>query len=98
MDSENIKITYQTIDKISENKQQLKAKLILKNGIEFEGISFGYNQSKAGEVVFNTGMTGYPETLTDPSYYGQILVITFPIIGNYGIPKKEVNTDNIISF
>ena len=62
------------------------AKLILEDGSVFYGISFGYPQSVAGEVVFNTGMTGYPESLTDPSYYGQILVLTFPLIGNYGMP------------
>ena len=62
------------------------AKLILEDGSEFEGISFGYEGNSNGEVVFNTGMVGYPETLTDPSYRGQILVCTFPLIGNYGVP------------
>ena len=66
-----------------------KAKLILENGNEFEGFSFGHEKSTAGEVVFNTGMVGYPETLTDPSYRGQILVFTYPLIGNYGIPSEE---------
>lgn len=66
-----------------------KAKLILEDGTEFEGKSFGYEKSVAGEVVFYTGMTGYPESLTDPSYAGQILVSTFPMIGNYGIPSEE---------
>ncbi|MBK9097229.1 MAG: glutamine-hydrolyzing carbamoyl-phosphate synthase small subunit [bacterium] len=65
------------------------AKLILEDGSEFEGISFGYEGNTNGEVVFNTGMVGYPETLTDPSYRGQILVCTFPLIGNYGIPDRE---------
>ena len=64
-------------------------KLVLENGMEFSGISFGYEGSVAGEVVFNTAMTGYPESLTDPSYKGQILVATFPLIGNYGVPGKE---------
>lgn len=62
--------------------------LVLEDGSVFSGKSFGYQGSAAGEVVFNTGMVGYPETLTDPSYAGQILVFTFPLIGNYGIPKE----------
>lgn len=65
------------------------ARLILKDGTVFEGKSFGAPQNGAGEVVFNTGMVGYPESLTDPSYQGQILVLTYPLIGNYGIPSKE---------
>ncbi len=74
------------------------AKLILEDGSVFEGVSFGYPASTAGEVVFNTGMVGYPETLTDPSYYGQILVLTYPLIGNYGVPpfkngKNQLSTD-----
>ncbi|MFI5238148.1 MAG: carbamoyl phosphate synthase small subunit, partial [Ignavibacteriales bacterium] len=66
-----------------------KAHLILEDGSEFEGISFGFEGNANGEVVFNTGMVGYPETLTDPSYRGQILVCTFPLIGNYGVPDRE---------
>jgi len=65
------------------------AKLILKDGTEYEGKSFGAEKSVAGEVVFATGMVGYPEALTDPSFRGQILVLTYPLIGNYGVPKKE---------
>ena len=65
------------------------AKLVLKNGKEFEGRSFGHEGSVAGEVVFATGMTGYPEALTDPSFAGQILVLTYPLIGNYGVPEKK---------
>jgi carbamoyl-phosphate synthase small subunit len=53
-------------------------------------LSFGANVSVAGEVVFNTGMVGYPEALTDPSYRGQILVLTYPLIGNYGVPDDSV--------
>lgn len=64
-------------------------KLILKNGQIFEGKSFGAETSSAGEVVFSTGMMGYPESLTDPSYKGQILVLTYPLVGNYGIPSKS---------
>ncbi len=73
----------------TEKKNPLKAKLILEDGSEFEGISFGYSGNTNGEVVFNTGMVGYPETMTDPSYRGQILVCTFPLIGNYGVPGDE---------
>jgi carbamoyl-phosphate synthase small subunit len=54
------------------------------------GRSFGANTSAKGEVVFNTGMVGYPEALTDPSYRGQILVLTFPLIGNYGVPDEGI--------
>jgi carbamoyl-phosphate synthase small subunit len=61
-------------------------KLILEDGKEFNGYSFGFEKSVSGEVVFNTAMTGYPESLTDPSYKGQILTLTYPIIGNYGVP------------
>ena len=66
-----------------------KAKLILEDGTVFEGKSFGYDKSVAGEVVFYTAMTGYPESLTDPSYTGQILVSTYPMIGNYGVPNDR---------
>lgn len=65
-------------------------KLVLEDGAVFEGKSFGYHASVAGEVVFNTAMTGYPESLTDPSYKGQILVSTYPLIGNYGVPGDEL--------
>jgi len=67
----------------------INSKLILKDGSEFTGKSFGANKSVSGEVVFATGMVGYPEALTDPSFRGQILVLTYPLIGNYGVPKKE---------
>ena len=65
----------------------MDAKLILEDGSEFTGKSFGYPADTEGEVVFNTAMTGYPESLTDPSYAGQILVTTYPLIGNYGVPE-----------
>lgn len=65
-----------------------RIRLILEDGSVFEGQSFGYPGSVAGEVVFNTAMTGYPESLTDPSYKGQILVLTYPLIGNYGVPER----------
>jgi len=64
-------------------------KLILKDGSIFIGESFGYEQPRSGELVFSTGMVGYPESLTDPSYEGQILVSTYPIIGSYGVPEKK---------
>jgi len=65
------------------------SKLILKDGTKYEAKNFGAEKSVSGEVVFATGMVGYPEALTDPSFKGQILVLTFPLIGNYGVPKKE---------
>jgi len=67
--------------------------LILEDGTEFKGKSFGYEGSVAGEVVFNTAMTGYPESLSDPSYKGQILVLTYPIVGNYGVPRDDSEND-----
>lgn len=70
-----------------------KASLILEDGTIFEGKSFGHAASTAGEVVFNTAMTGYPESLTDPSYEGQILVTTYPILGNYGVPPRREKDD-----
>ncbi len=73
---------------------EITAKLILEDGTVFEGVSFGCETSVAGEVVFNTSMTGYPESLTDPSYAGQILVATYPLIGNYGVPEA-VLTDGV---
>ena len=67
-----------------------KARLILEDGSIFEGTSFGAAKSRAGEVVFTTGMVGYDLSLTDPSYAGQILTFTYPLIGNWGVPPKEV--------
>lgn len=74
-----------------------KIKLVLEDGTEFAGKSFGYEGSVSGEVVFNTAMTGYPESLTDPSYKGQILILTYPLIGNYGVPEN-VKEDNLYKF
>lgn len=74
-----------------------KVKLILDDGTEFIGKSFGSEKSIAGEVVFYTAMVGYPESLTDPSYTGQILVSTFPMIGNYGVPQNT-KTEGIYDF
>ena len=72
-----------------------QAKLILDNGTTFCGWAFGAEKNVSGEVVFNTAMTGYPESLTDPSYAGQMLVMTYPLVGNYGVPdtKGERNDD-----
>jgi carbamoyl-phosphate synthase small subunit len=64
--------------------------LELQDGTTLSGYSFGANVPMTGEVVFNTGMVGYPEALTDPSYRGQILVLTFPLVGNYGVPDPDV--------
>ncbi|OAX79365.1 protein pyrABCN [Emergomyces africanus] len=63
--------------------------LELEDGTVYQGYSFGADKSTAGELVFQTGMVGYPESITDPSYRGQILVITFPLVGNYGVPSRE---------
>jgi len=67
------------------------AKLVLEDGTVFEGYAFGAEKSVSGELVFNTAMTGYPESLTDPSYKGQLLVSTYPLIGNYGVPFQSEN-------
>ena len=67
-----------------------KQSLTLEDGTIYEGRAFGSHNQTAGEVVFNTGMVGYPETLTDPSYKGQILVLTYPLIGNYGVPESDI--------
>lgn len=66
-----------------------KCNLELADGMILQGFAFGATQSVSGEVVFNTGMVGYPESITDPSYAGQILVFTYPLVGNYGIPEME---------
>ena len=68
----------------------MRAKLILENGVEFEGNAFGYPVNTEGEIVFSTCMTGYQETLTDPSYAGQIVVMTYPLIGNYGANLEDM--------
>lgn len=71
------------------------ASLVLEDGLILTGKSFGATTDSQGEVVFNTGMMGYPESLTDPSYRGQILTLTYPLIGNYGIPNAELESNNI---
>ncbi|MDR0698852.1 MAG: glutamine-hydrolyzing carbamoyl-phosphate synthase small subunit [Tannerella sp.] len=75
-----------------------KATLILDDGSKYEGFSFGAEKAVTGEVVFNTAMSGYPESLTDPSYAGQLMVLTYPLIGNYGVPPRTVRPDGISVF
>ncbi len=70
--------------------------LILEDGTAFEGKSFGYEAGRAGEVVFSTGMVGYPEALTDASFAGQLLVLTYPLMGNYGVPEQKLWEDERI--
>ncbi|MDR2404385.1 MAG: carbamoyl phosphate synthase small subunit [Spirochaetaceae bacterium] len=74
-------------------KRPAAARLVLEDGSEFSGWSFGKVRSQAGEVVFTTGMTGYPQSLTDPSFRGQILVSTYPLAGNYGVPVHPETGD-----
>ena len=71
------------------NSFKKNAKLVLSNGIVFPGFFFGATGTATGEIVFNTGMTGYQEVITDPSYYGQILTFTYPEIGNTGINFED---------
>ncbi|MGL5328183.1 MAG: carbamoyl phosphate synthase small subunit, partial [Peptostreptococcaceae bacterium] len=73
----------------------MKGRLILQDGTVFEGKAFGYLQDSIGEVVFNTSMTGYGEILTDPSYYGQIVTMTYPLIGNYGINLEDIESTGV---
>ena len=85
-----------TITTKKSNYANKFAKLIFDDGTVFEGMGFGYCTAVFGEVVFNTGMVGYPETLTDPSYNGQILTLTYPLVGNYGVPDPtEKDLDGI---
>ncbi|MFH1727285.1 MAG: glutamine-hydrolyzing carbamoyl-phosphate synthase small subunit [Pseudomonadota bacterium] len=76
----------------------MKALLTLENNITFKTDVFGYEKSCAGEVVFNTGMVGYPESLTDPSYTGQILTFTYPLIGNYKAPNFDKDEYGLAKF
>eukprot|EP00057_Strongylocentrotus_purpuratus_P025741 XP_011680215.1 PREDICTED: carbamoyl-phosphate synthase [ammonia], mitochondrial [Strongylocentrotus purpuratus] len=77
-----------------EKQKPTSAHLILQDGTTFTGYSFGHHKSVAGELVFNTGLVGYPESLTDPSYRGQILTLTYPIVGNYGVPDTKARDEN----
>lgn len=72
--------------------------LILDDGTRFRGQSFGYEKPVASEVVFNTAMTGYPESLTDPSYAGQLMVLTYPLVGNYGVPPFSIESNGLATF
>jgi carbamoyl-phosphate synthase small subunit len=76
----------------------MDCKLVLNDGTKFSGKSFGADINISGEVVFNTGMVGYPESLTDPSYCGQILVLTYPLIGNYGVPGDETDRYGLLKY
>lgn len=80
----------------SKNYDHMKGKLVFKDGTEFIGTSFGFDCSTTGEIVFSTGMMGYPESLTDPSYKGQILVLTYPLAGSYGVFDKKYWESNKI--
>ena len=72
--------------------------LLLEDGTTFHGSSFGYEQPVAGEVVFNTAMMGYPESLTDPSYAGQLMTLTYPLVGNYGVPPFSISEGGLPDF
>src|SRR3989338_1169828 len=72
--------------------------LILQDGTVLKGESFGADVDSSGEVVFNTGMVGYPESFTDPSYRGQILTLTYPLVGNYGVPSEKKDKNGIPLF
>ena len=72
--------------------------LTLSDGTKFHGQSFGYEEAVAGEVVFNTAMMGYPESLTDPSYAGQLMVLTYPLVGNYGVPPFSFESNGLPTF
>ena len=76
----------------------MKAFIVLENGMVFEGENFGAAGTSVGEVVFNTGMVGYEETLTDPSYYGQIITQTYPLIGNYGVNGEDAESGRVWAF
>lgn len=72
--------------------------LVLSDGTTFKGKSFGYEKNVAGEVVFNTAMMGYPESLTDPSYAGQLMTLTYPLVGNYGVPPFSFEENGLPTF
>ena len=72
--------------------------LVLSDGTKFKGKSFGFEKPVAGEVVFNTAMMGYPESLTDPSYAGQLMTLTYPLVGNYGVPPFTIEQNGLATF
>ncbi|BCR90228.1 bifunctional carbamoylphosphate synthetase/aspartate transcarbamylase [Aspergillus chevalieri] len=88
MESSNGAVILPASSRVRGSSQKMFA-LELEDGTVYQGYSFGAEKSVAGELVFQTGMVGYPESITDPSYRGQILVITFPLVGNYGVPSRE---------
>ena len=75
-----------------------KVTLVLEDGTTFHGKSFGYEAPVAGEVVFNTAMMCYPESLTDPSYAGQLMTLTYPLVGNYGVPPFTIEANSLATF
>ena len=79
-------------------EERKKATLVLDDGTAFHGFSFGYEENVVGEVVFNTAMMGYPESLTDPSYAGQLMVLTYPLVGNYGVPATSIGENLLPDF
>ncbi|HEX2168750.1 MAG TPA: glutamine-hydrolyzing carbamoyl-phosphate synthase small subunit [Nitrososphaera sp.] len=87
-------VRVQKIPTLKQTYTGYAAKLMLEDGTVFDGIGFGYPSAIAGEVVFNTGMVGYTETLTDPSYRGQILCLTYPLVGNYGVPSYDIKDEH----
>ncbi len=93
---ENSLADHSTLEIFLREDRLVRGTLILEDGTVFEGTSFGYLGSTAGEVVFCTGMVGYPEALTDASFAGQILTMTYPIIGNYGVPEQSLWEDDRI--
>jgi Carbamoyl-phosphate synthase small chain, CPSase domain/Glutamine amidotransferase class-I len=88
----------ETVAPLARAPQALRARLVLEDGSVFPGRSFGFPAAVSGEVVFNTGMVGYPEALTDPSYRGQILTLTYPLIGNYGVPARRLEDGLDLTF
>ena len=82
----------------SSNSAKTPVRLVLEDGTTFQGFSFGYEKAVAGEVVFNTAMMGYPESLTDPSYAGQLMALTFPLVGNYGVPEFRMEENGLPTF
>jgi len=90
-------LTRVTITTKKSNHANKFGKLVFGDGTVLDGMGFGYSAAVFGEIVFNTGMVGYPETLTDPSYSGQILTLTYPLVGNYGVPDPSIKDKDGIS-
>ena len=87
----NFKLELLTLYKIFRMEDKKAAVLLLEDGTVFQGSAIGKIGTTTGEIAFNTGMTGYQEVFTDPSYYGQVLVMTTAHIGNYGVHEKKLN-------